>query len=1252
MPGKPLFDIPFLSSRWETEFTEFQASEQSQALLRRLKNWSKGGALKETSSEASFIKQFFHTTWGYAQEGDSADGSFHCYPKFPIAGAGQQGGTGQADLALGLFKKEETPLAVPQVLCEFKDIHSGLDAEQNRKGNNRSPVKQCFAYLRGAADNLTGGELVKPYWAIVTDMNEFRLYCTKFGLAQYQGFIIEPGTGEQEESLLAKSDSAEFLRFIFWKLFHRSSLLSERGTSYLQQLLEDQLVHEKNLENDFYSDYRAYREHLYLTIREHNPGFAGTPGELVRLTQRLLDRCIFILFCEDMGRSLDFPGDLLRDVLIEHSCSKYYNPNDMVPWERLKNIFTLMADGGVFGDQTINRFNGGLFEPLPALENLQIPAKVFCAKNQGTQGHATLLAHPLTLLYFSAKYNFGIKNAAHERVIDFYALGRIFEQSITELEIMEAEAEGRPSINLLSKRKRNGVYYTPEWVTEYIVRETVGARLSDIKNQLGLVPEREPKKKDVEKYGNSKRKNPVLAWVHALSSYQTYLETIRIVDPACGSGAFLVQALEFLKSEYKWIYAEQNRCRGKALWEEDHIMKGILANNLYGVDINPESVEITKLALWMHTALPKKVLSHLDNNIQCGNSLVGRDFDDFYVMKHDSLFAELDQSKRERVNVFDWEASFPKVFEEGGFDCVIGNPPYVKLQNFRKIEADVAEYLVNARRKDGSPRYASTQSGNFDLYLPFIEKGIELLKPEGRMGYIAPNVWMVNEYGKSLRKWLKQRGNLDRWIDFKSFQVFEEAITYTALQFFRGKRCEAIRCLFASDGDITTADWSAPHAAIGYEALSDSAAWNLLPDVQMGLLTRLAHSCTNLSDSALGIFVGIQTSSNEIYHLKFVRPGVYLKIGTTKSEEVEMEDELIHPLINGPSAKRYLSLDCGLRILVPYRIVNGRAVLIDAATMSKKYPKAWKYLLSNESILRARERHKMDLDNAWWGYNYPKNIEKQCTQRLLVAGTAPSLRVSADFKGRWVQDDRRVFAIQPRNPSHLGFLMAVLNSPVADYIFRQIARPKEGGFFDIEKQFLAPLPIPDATDAEKKEVGRRAMALQEMHTRRRDAMDDLERRLESKQMTDDNRKPEWLWADAKVSLQKHLDDLDARLHAGATLTVESNDHEIRVLLDGSPLLEMFDQPQTPFIAAQWRHRARTTNITEKFTAKRFLSLLLNLRNTNDEHLRNAVVSLDAEIVALSARIAQAEAELNHIIYRLYDLSPEEIQLVEGKSSAP
>lgn len=1276
MPAQPLLDDTFLRAQWSSEFDAFQNGPESAALLDRLRAWAARDPLTERASETAFIQRFFVETWGYRLQGDQTP-AYTCRPQFEVGGAGQSGGTGFADLALGHFGSGSD--GIPQVLGEFKDIRSGLDAKQARKGNTRSPVEQCFDYLHAAWQSRDRDCLVEPFFALVTDMTEFRLYARRLGRGQFQRFVLSESGSATEPGLLADTPAAAFRRFVFWRLFRPDMLLAERGAPLLDRLLRDQIVREKAIEKDFYREYREYRQFVYLTLVEANPGFSGTRSQLVRLTQRFLDRCIFILFCEDMGRVLRYPPALLREILIEKSQSRFYDPEGSGPWDEMRSLFRTMRDGGNFGPHPIVRFNGGLFEEDPALDSLHIPAKVFCANGQGTN----LLAHPRTLLHFSAAYNFGLSSAAGERAISLYTLGRIFEQSITELEIMEAEADGRPSINLLSKRKTDGVYYTPEWVVNMIVEQTVGTRLEDIKGELGfanLPPLDDAAIVEYRIFLKDKRRSAHTAakWIKFLDAYRFRLDRLRIVDPACGSGAFLIQALNRLVEEYRWVVAEKERIEGeRGVFDQDSIIRSILSHNIYGVDINQESVEITKLALWLHTAAPGKPLCALDDNIRCGNSLVGPDFSDFYRQRHQTLFDQIDENERERINAFDWHAAFPGVFSHGGFDCVIGNPPYIKLQHFRRAQDDVAAYLVEARNPDGSPLYASTQSGNFDMYLPFIEKGVRLLHPAGRMGYIAPNVWMVNEYGKPLRQLVRHTRVLDRWLDFKSYQVFDEAITYTALQFFRGSPAAALTCAFAPDGNAAAVDWQTADR-VPYAELPEEEAWTLAPKAELELVRRLITGFESMENSCTGIFVGIQTSLNDIFHLEEIAPGKFRNLIMSESDFVELDSDLVHPLVKGPGAKRYCWESGNMRILIPYFAVGNRAVLIPEADLKSKYPKTWSYFSRYEAQLRERENGKMDLPTSWWAYNYPKNIEKQMKPRLLVAGTAPELRVSADFNGDSVQDDRRVFAISVTEQSDLGFLLALLNSPVCGYIFKRIARPKSGGFFDIEKQFIAPLPIPDATPEERMEVGQHARELQDLHTLRRDTIAKLDQRLNCPQTSPVSPAPkeEWLWAAVgspaswkqapaapaglpnreltawskqrhAEALQQRHDALDALLQPGSTLAVTNTDDELALHLAGREALRLYDRPDTPFLAAQWRHALRDLNVTEAFNATRLLKLLLTLRTTPEPTLRDRILALDTEITTLDQTIATREAELNAIIYRLYRLTPEEVAMVEG-----
>ena len=755
-----------------------------------------------------------------------------------------------------------------------------------------------------------------------------------------------------------------------------------------------------------------------------------------------------------MGAALKFPHNILRDVLADVSKDADYDPDDDAAWTRVKKLFVAMRDGSPFREKKINRFNGGLFAPEPELDALHIPTDLFCGKGQAATSDM-VAAYPSTLLYFSATYNFGVKGATLERGIDLYTLGRIFEQSITELEFLEAKAEGRPSITELSKRKRDGVYYTPEWITQFIVEETLGAQLAEARRRLHLDPLPLLSDEELEHYRRARvsgRKDRRFnteraeAYIAGLDRYANELDDIKVVDPACGSGAFLIQSLDRLVGERRWLAGERERVTGTVgLFDTDAATKAVLSANIYGVDINEESIELTRLALWLHTALADRPLTSLDTHIRCGNSLVGSDF---YSFKQKALFSATDQ---ERINAFDWKAAFPEVFNrpgaKSGFDCVVGNPPYVKLQHFRNVMENVAEYLVNGRDDSGKALYASTQTGNFDMYLPFIERGVGLLNENGRMGFISPNLWLRNEYGEALRKWLHANRRLERWVDFRDFPVFDEAMTYTALQFFRGRPSDSIQCVFAPDGNLAGADFLVPEASVTYAELPASEPWAFLPASERALLRRLAADSETLEsvtiDNGTSIFVGVQTSADHpLFHLKRLAPGLYKHFPKKEPPlEVELEDEIMLPLMSG-DARRYQAPRSETFIPFPYDGTGSRVLLYGEAEMKSRFPKAWQYLRGHEPELRAREKSAFD-DDQWYRFGRNQNIDKQRLKKLGVAQTVPEMRVFYDDGAKYCLNNVRVNGILVPDDRKAFFLMAVLNSRVVDFVFRRIAKPKE-----------------------------------------------------------------------------------------------------------------------------------------------------------------------------------------------------------------
>lgn len=270
-----------------------------------------------------------------------------------------------------------------------------------------------------------------------------------------------------------------------------------------------------------------------------------------------------------------------------------------------------------------------------------------------------------------------------------------------------------------------------------------------------------------------------------------------------------------------------------------------------------------------------------------------------------------DDEARDRVATFDWADRFPGVWDDdghGGFDVIVGNPPYVKLQNFRKAHADMAEFLREGREGvanvDG---YESAKTGNFDLFLPFVEKGLDLLASGGRMGMIMPSLWTMLENGRGLRNLVARTHSLDAWIDFRSHQIFDEATTYTALQFFQKDRGDApVRIASAPTGVVPADPFAGADARIGWDRMGYGDRWLMLAGPERDLIDRLDRDCLRLGDAEVtsNIFVGIQTSADAVYHLTRVAPGRYLSKASDR--EVRLEDELMHPIVSGAEARRYL----------------------------------------------------------------------------------------------------------------------------------------------------------------------------------------------------------------------------------------------------------------------------------------------------------------------------------------------------------
>lgn len=457
-----------------------------------------------------------------------------------------------------------------------------------------------------------------------------------------------------------------------------------------KKIKEESLSHEDQITKHLYNDYSLFKRELHQNLVVLNPQF--DPLSLFKKSQKLLDRFLFLFFAED--RHL-LPPNSVRLILDDWRDLR--DREVEIPlYDRFKKYFEYLNTGFKGKRYDVFAYNGGLFKPDEILDTIKIEDEL-------------LFKHTLKI----SDYDFASE-------VDVNILGHIFENSLNELEEVKTQLEGKEIDKTKSKRKKDGVFYTPKYITKHIVDNTIGKLCAEKKAELQIID---------EDYSSDKtrQKKTTLALAEKLLSYRSWLLQLTICDPACGSGAFLNQALNFLIAEHRYIDELQAKLFGDAMVLSD-IEKSILENNLFGVDLNEESVEIAKLSLWLRTAQPNRRLNDLNNNIKCGNSLID-----------DPEFAG--------EKAFNWQLAFPQVFEKGGFDVVIGNPPYVRADSPGN-SLEFREHLVNHK-------YFETLAGKWDLYIPFIEQSIILTKQKGKISLIIPDAYCHADYANKSLEWVK-----------------------------------------------------------------------------------------------------------------------------------------------------------------------------------------------------------------------------------------------------------------------------------------------------------------------------------------------------------------------------------------------------------------------------------------------------------------------------------------------------------------
>ncbi len=752
---------------------------------------------------------------------------------------------------------------------------------------------------------------------------------------------------------------------------------------------------------EFLKEIEGWREELARNIARLNKDLSS--DDLNAAVQRTIDRVVFLRMAEDRG---------------------------LEPYKQLLNLCErpdiyarFMRDVCRRADE---KYNSGLFHfqresglteaPDRLTPKLAVDDKVF---------------RPiLQKLYYEHKspYHFGI--------LPVEILGTVYERFLGKVVRLtaghQAKVEEKPEV-----RKAGGVYYTPSYIVDYIVRETVGRKIEG--------------KSPSQLAGRRNGKQP-----------------LRVLDMACGSGSFLLGAYRCLLDHYlKWYLDHKPATHKKAVYngrsgqwrltiEEK---KRILTTHIFGVDIDPQAVEVMKLSLLLKVLegendvsvarqlklINDRALPNLANNIKCGNSLIGPD----YFTNH--LIPDPDELKR--VNAFDWNTEFSDAMRAGGFDSIIGNPPYIRIQTMKEwapLEVEIYKELFTA-----------SQSGNYDIYVVFIEQGLRLLNSRGQLGFICPHKFFNSQYGEPLRARIAQGKHFSHAVHFGAQQVFEGATTYTCLLFL-SKSPVSKRHLVKVDDLIAWRAFGVATKGAIKAADVTSAEWNFAVGPGAGVFSKLSAKPDKLGDIA-DIFVGLQTSADDVYIMEFVAETdrTFRLRSKALDREWTFEKSMLRPVVSGTDVGRYDTLSDRQFILFPYTVQDERAALVDFRTIERQFPKTAAYLLENKERLENRERRAFR-DAEWHRFGRNQNLGIQSRVKLCVPRLVEHLHAALDGDGSHFLDNVDVGGVTLK-PAHelqsLQYVLALLNSRLLRWYFPQISAPFRGGWRSANRQFLSLLPI-------------------------------------------------------------------------------------------------------------------------------------------------------------------------------------------------
>ena len=742
--------------------------------------------------------------------------------------------------------------------------------------------------------------------------------------------------------------------------------------------------------------------------------------------------------------------------------------NALANGERDDQIFDLL-------DCKIPFLNGGLFEPINGYDwvntDIVFNNDIFSNANKTKAGDIGD-----GILDVFDRYNFTVKEdepLEKEVAVDPEMLGKVFE------ELLEVQ-----------DRKSKGAFYTPREIVHYMCQESL---INYLTTELGASEEENNDsltKNDIAEFIHhsdkfsereniaTQKENPNSKYTHILSEsirnnaqkIDKALETIKICDPAIGSGAFPVGMLnEIVRARIALVesgFLKETKKRSVYEYKRQAIQ-----NSIYGVDIESGAVEIAKLRLWLSLVVEEdditniKALPNLDYKIVCGNSLLNVP----RTLFNDSLFRKLEELKPQffdetrkgekrrlkkeidaiikeltKDGTFDFEIFFSEVFhEKGGFDVVIANPPYIE---FKKLPA---------QQKMAYEKYL-TAKGKYDIYVLFIEKSNMLLKDGGIHCFINPTTFLMKDYGKSVRNFIKNNFKIVEILDFADAQIFESATTYTGIfrfqkyrnlneykfivQKFNNNKPESEKIIL----DNNVASVYKEVLNISNQKLQNE--WIFSSETNNQLKEKIENvSNFILKDITKYIFQGIATGKDEVF-----------LIDENIINENKLEKDLIFPILKGKDVNKYVLNWSKHYVIYPYDKKTN--LPINENKLKTNYPNTYNYLSLNREKLKGRDY--FDKSNKFWYELWcERNYNKFNQLKIVSAEISPGNRFCLDknsFLG-----NTKIFStvLKDEYSNYYLPLLVILNSKLMNFYHKIIASPKAGGFYDYKTQFIEKYPI-------------------------------------------------------------------------------------------------------------------------------------------------------------------------------------------------